>query len=294
MGQHLTLSFALFPLSLSLPLPVFFCQTQQTLFQTKKQLNRASSAAFSSSTYTCSPTVLYTSSSFCILFLPLLFLCSVLQPVLLLYRDSHHLLLCFPPSSSSSLLFLQCSALFILCLSSVMTPLLQSSIHHLLVVLLLIWPLQYSFPSLHHHRALLLYSAEHLLVHLHSVHLLLHSSSETHATAADRCAFHTLFVSLFCHSTKLQRSSLITPVPLTACFCVFRLMFPPGCWQRCQAQGLQCTERWRSQISPDIQEAKPRQQAAHSNTKAKWALRILKYISRKVHNELENMYHVGV
>lgn len=128
---------------------------------------------------------------------------------------------------------------------------------------------------LHHHLAPHLHSPPHLLVHLHSIHLLLHfSSSETHATAGDRCAFHTLFVFLFCHSTKLQRSSLITPVPLTAYFFVSRLMFPPACWQCCQAQGLRCTERWRSEISPDTRGAKSKLHTA--TEKAKVALRILK------------------
>lgn len=56
-------------------------------------------------------------------------------------------------------------------------------------------------------------------------------SSEKPATAADRCAFHTLFVSLFCHSRQRQQSSLITSDPHAACFCLPRLHFSPTCWQ---------------------------------------------------------------
>lgn len=138
--------------------------------------------------------------------------------------------------------------------------LLQSSIH---VLLLLLWPLP--FPP--HHFVMLLQSGPHLLVHLHSVHLLLHSSSETRATAADRCAFHTLFVSLFCHSTKLQRSSLITLVPLAACFCVSRLMFPAACWQRCQPQSLRCT--WEMEELDQPRHIGSSIQAAHSHTISK-------------------------
>lgn len=77
-----------------------------TLFQTQKQLNKAS--GFLSSTYSFSATVLYTSSFFCILCLPLLILCSVLHPILLLYRDLHHLLYWLPPSSSSNLFCFYC------------------------------------------------------------------------------------------------------------------------------------------------------------------------------------------
>jgi len=52
--------------------------------------------------------------------------------------------------------------------------------------------------------------------------LYLTSSSVAHAIAADRCAFHTLFLPLFCHSAEFHRSSLIIPVALAACFqCVW-------------------------------------------------------------------------
>lgn len=54
-------------LSLPLPLPVYFCQNYQTWLYSK-QLNRASTAAFSSSAYSCSATVLYSPSFVCILY----------------------------------------------------------------------------------------------------------------------------------------------------------------------------------------------------------------------------------
>ena len=217
----------------------FFRQTQQTWLYSK-QLNRASSAA------------------------------SLPPPTPALQHNytAPLFLFCTPSSSSTetstkpftvSSLQLFYSVLLLLFIPLVL-PLLQSSIH---VLLLLLWPLP--FPP--HHLVMLLQSGPHLLVHLHSVHLPLHSSSETRATAADRCAFHTLFVSLFCHSTKLQRSSLITLVPLAACFYVSRLMFPAACWQRCQPQSLRCT--WEMEELDQPRHIGSSIQAAHRNTISK-------------------------
>lgn len=69
-------------------------------------------------------------------------------------------------------------------------------------------------------------------------------SSERPATAADRCAFHTLFVSLFCHSRQRQQSSLITSDPHAACFCLPRLHFSPTCWQCYPVTSLWRTKDW--------------------------------------------------
>ena len=51
------------------------------------------------------------------------------------------------------------------------------------------------------------------------------------ATKADRCEFHTLFVSLFCQSTKLQRSSSRTSGPTSH---VSGLMLVAAWQQPCQ------------------------------------------------------------
>lgn len=161
----------------------------------------------SSSTYSISATVLYTSSFFCSLYLPLLFLC-VLHPILLLYRDLHHLLYWFPFSSSLNLLFKHCSVSPLLfCTSFTLlalpTPAFQCPVP----------PCSSSW-----------YSTS------------LSLPPPRLRPAADRCAFHTLFVSLFCHSTELQRSSLIIPVSVSPGWCFPQ---PKGSAPRLRISGAQ-------------------------------------------------------
>lgn len=85
-----------------------------------------------------------------------------------------------------------------------------------------------------------------LLVHLHRIHLLLHSSSETQC----HCSRQVCISNVICFPVLsfYQAPAVIINnlSPTAASFCVSRLMFPAARWQRCQAQSLWCTERWRS------------------------------------------------
>lgn len=136
-----------------------------TLFHTQKQLNKAST--FFSSTYSFSATVSYISSFFCILYLPLLFLCSVLHPFL------QGLM---PPTVLISLFKLLKSPLFLLCSIS---PLLFCASFYT------------HGHSLHHSLVLFLYSAPHLLVHLHSI--LLHCLHQDSCHCSRQvCISHTI------------------------------------------------------------------------------------------------------
>lgn len=84
-----------------------------------------------------------------------------------------------------------------------------------------------------------------LLVHLHSSRLLLHSSSETQC----HCSRQVCISNVICFPVLsfYQAPAVIINnlSPSAASFYVSRLMFPAACWQRCQAQSLWCTERWR-------------------------------------------------
>lgn len=136
-----------------------------TLFQTQKELNKASTSL--SSTYSFSATVLYISSFFCILYLPLLFLsCVTPLPPSLQGLTPPLVLISHPPglkiSSVPTLFHISPPVSYLLLHSFPTSPHTSSSIF-----------IVFSFAG----------------------------STKTHATAADRCAFHTLFVSLFCHST---------------------------------------------------------------------------------------------